>query len=196
MVSISERYLFICLSLSLLLIDAQALRSFTGGSNVFFSVIGTSIITSYTSISRTLKFEPPAADIADSLSRVLGSTWPSLEALFEDFLTTIGVPFNPLWEDAKLHFSPKIDLADIDSPAFRPRALFWAATGTPFVDVTGDKLAVSLYRVTIFCYLTIFRSRSQILPMQCTIPTAVWLQGMPGMASCLFALASDMFDCP
>lgn len=71
---------------------------------------------------------------------------PNLQSVFKTFLQGSGIPCPQLFEEAKAHFHPVIDLAGIeeDGGGFRARMFCWAATGS--FDRTPDmeRIIVSL----------------------------------------------------
>ncbi|KAJ7712614.1 hypothetical protein B0H16DRAFT_1743940 [Mycena metata] len=110
-------------------------RSYPGGTEFYLAQAWTSCIASYESIQPHLIVTSPPS------SRLLphfGSTAHGLdpEGLFAGFLRRCGNPFPAdVFEDVKVHFHADVvgQLHTIDSPAFRPRMLAWATTGSPFL---------------------------------------------------------------
>ncbi|KAJ6457393.1 hypothetical protein C8R45DRAFT_1110642 [Mycena sanguinolenta] len=120
----------------------EVLRSSPGGSASFISRLWTSIIHDFTSLQSHLSvffLNRP------TLQRMLGSetTNPILDmSLFDllcDFLQGAGIPCPGLFGDARPRLSTAIPFHEVDSPAFRSRALCWAATGSPHVEFDEAK---------------------------------------------------------
>ncbi|KAJ7621563.1 hypothetical protein DFH06DRAFT_772897 [Mycena polygramma] len=120
----------------------QAIRDFEGGSDTFFSLIATTRITSADSIVPHLESVGPVTlpQYVALLQDVTGDVTITFDMVMERFLRGTGTPCPIQFHAARGAFHPMIDLSRIDSPAFRPQVLVWAATGSPFIDPTQGRI--------------------------------------------------------
>lgn len=58
--------------------------------------------------------------------------------ILRGFLQRSGIPSPTLFEAERGTIHPLVPLSDIDSPAFRPRMLAWATTGSPSSELSKD----------------------------------------------------------
>ncbi|KAJ7015854.1 hypothetical protein C8F04DRAFT_1204945 [Mycena alexandri] len=121
-----------------------AIRNFEGGSEPFLSLIATSAITSVESLLSHLQLAAPsgaAAHLAALRAHTSDATLV-FQTLVERFLCGTGIPCPQQFAGATGAFHRIIDLSEIDTPAFRPRMLVWAATGSPFLDPSSDPITI------------------------------------------------------
>ncbi|KAJ7885139.1 hypothetical protein B0H14DRAFT_2564084 [Mycena olivaceomarginata] len=113
----------------------QVLRSHPGGSATFLSHTWTSVIHDFDSLKPHLVIAPMSplliGEIAQPGSPALTM---DLEDLLHRFLQGSGAPCPALLEEAIPRLSKLISFDQIDSPAFRSKALCWATTGSPHVE--------------------------------------------------------------
>ncbi|KAJ7825278.1 hypothetical protein B0H14DRAFT_2596655 [Mycena olivaceomarginata] len=113
----------------------QVLRSHPGGSATFLSHTWTSVIHDFNSLKPHLVVAPMSplliGEIAQPGSPALTM---DLEDLLQRFLQGSGAPCPALLEEAIPRLSKLISFDQIDSPAFRSKALCWATTGSPHVE--------------------------------------------------------------
>ncbi|KAJ7705839.1 hypothetical protein B0H14DRAFT_2647213 [Mycena olivaceomarginata] len=113
----------------------QVLRSHPGGSATFLSHTWTSVIHDFDSLKPHLVVAPMSplliGEIAQPGSPALTM---DLEDLLHRFLQGSGAPCPALLEEAIPRLSKLISFDQIDSPAFRSKALCWATTGSPHVE--------------------------------------------------------------
>jgi hypothetical protein len=128
-----------------LLITFQAIRNFQGGSETFLSLVATSHISSADSVLPHLEVINPAnlATHIDALRGYIGDITLTFDMLVERFLRGRGIPCRVRFEESTGAFHPIIDLSKINTVAFRPQMVVWAATGTPFLSPTGANVLVS-----------------------------------------------------
>lgn len=107
-------------------------------------MVWTGQIKSFEDLTTHLRFVVPSAPVAAAVTAALSSihNLPTFQGIFEKFLKGSGIPCPELFMDVKEHFSPLVDLGDIDEDSFRPRTFTWAATGGPSLDITGDGIQV------------------------------------------------------
>jgi len=67
----------------------------------------------------------------------------SFSSLLKDFLKGAGIPCPQLFDDAKIHFNPIIDLEHIGNGGFRSRVFCWAATGSCERESDATQITVS-----------------------------------------------------
>ena len=114
-----------------------------GGSEALLNMVWTGQIKSFDDLTTHLRFVPPLAAVTAVVTAALSThNLPSFQSLFEEFVKGSGIPFPDKFVEAKAHFSPLVDLTDIDEDSFRPRYFTWAATGGPSLDITGDGIQV------------------------------------------------------
>jgi hypothetical protein len=111
-----------------LTMNIQVTRDFEGGSEGLLRQAWSSRITSLESLSGCLRIDLPSIDeiMEFPVARI------PFASTFRSFLGGVGIPCPALFEEAKAHFSPMLDLARINEPSFRPRMFTWAATGSPY----------------------------------------------------------------
>ncbi|KAJ7675415.1 hypothetical protein B0H14DRAFT_3537113 [Mycena olivaceomarginata] len=113
----------------------QVLRSHPGGSATFLSHTWTSVIHDFDSLKPHLVIAPMSplliGEIAQPGSPALTM---DLEDLLHRFLQGSGAPCPALLEEAIPRLNKLISFDQIDSPAFRSKALCWATTGSPHVE--------------------------------------------------------------
>ncbi|KAF7367181.1 hypothetical protein MSAN_00978000 [Mycena sanguinolenta] len=120
----------------------EVLRSAPEGSASLLSRLWISIIHDFSSLQShmsTVFLSRPTLERLvgqDTTNPILGM---SQFDLLCEFLQGTGVPCPELFDEAKPRFSPLIPLDEIDSPAFRSRALCWATTGSPHVEFDDSK---------------------------------------------------------
>ncbi|KAJ7254011.1 hypothetical protein B0H12DRAFT_1017236, partial [Mycena haematopus] len=116
---------------------AHVLRSAPGGSSSFISRTWTSMILDFNSLKPYLDLHFISRSAMEDVGA--DATNPVLDILFPDmlynFLKGTGIPCPSLFEEAKSRLSPLIPLDDIDLPSFRSKALCWAATGSPHIEL-------------------------------------------------------------
>jgi hypothetical protein len=118
-------------------------KSFEGGSEAFFSLLWTSQIQGYDSLSPFLRFS--GSSVAAALSPTLAEVRSRpVKDKITAFLQGSGIPCPTLFNDLKPTFSPLLDLSQADTPAFRSRMFAWAVTGSPFVDPDSETILVSI----------------------------------------------------
>jgi hypothetical protein len=103
--------------------------SYPGDSSTFLSRTWTSIIHDFDSLRPYLIIRTSAVDLGSSPVASM-----DLSAMLQRFLQGSGIPCPAHFAESKLHFSRLIPLHQIDTDAFRSRALCWAATGAPHVE--------------------------------------------------------------
>lgn len=94
-------------------------------------------IVDFASIESNLDISsPPAVEVA----RLMGSLPFVLEPadILRGFLQRTGVPCPARFATARTTIHHLVPLSDIDSPAFRPRMLAWATTGSPDSELAKD----------------------------------------------------------
>ncbi|KAJ7199940.1 hypothetical protein GGX14DRAFT_572373 [Mycena pura] len=115
---------------------AKLARSYPGGTEFYLAHVWTSFISTFQSLKpHLLVTVPTSTKVVQHFGAASSSLNP--EAIFHGFLQRTGIPCPvALLESAKAHFHPDVvgQLCDIYSPAFRPRMLCWASTGSPFLD--------------------------------------------------------------
>ncbi|KAJ7748253.1 hypothetical protein B0H14DRAFT_2252150, partial [Mycena olivaceomarginata] len=117
----------------------QVLRSHPGGSATFLSHTWISVIHDFDSLKPHLVVAPMSPLLIGEIAQP-GS--PALTMDLEDLLhrflqgSTVcsGAPCPALLEEAIPRLSKLISFDQIDSPAFRSKALCWATTGSPHVE--------------------------------------------------------------
>ena len=67
----------------------------------------------------------------------------SFSSLLKDFLRGSGIPCPQLFNDAKIHFNPIIDLEHINNGGFRSRVFCWAVTGSCERESDATQVTVS-----------------------------------------------------
>ncbi|EPQ49961.1 hypothetical protein GLOTRDRAFT_123678 [Gloeophyllum trabeum ATCC 11539] len=116
-------------------------NAFEGGSEAFIDIVYSSRIASSSTLQDRLTILPPFHGFTDELSALCGY---EISDILTHFLSGIGVPCPERFEVAKAHFNPIVDLRNLASPTFRPRAFCWAATGSPTLDTNGSKIKISV----------------------------------------------------
>ncbi|KAJ7821885.1 hypothetical protein B0H14DRAFT_2371092, partial [Mycena olivaceomarginata] len=113
----------------------QVLCSHPGGSATFLSHTWTSVIHDFDSLKPHLVVAPMSPLLVGEIAQ------PDSPALMMDmgdllprFLQGSGAPCPALLEEAIPRLSKLIPFDQIDSPAFRGKALCWATTGSPHVE--------------------------------------------------------------
>jgi hypothetical protein len=129
------------------LIVALALKvpkNFSGGANAFFTLMWTSTITGYGSISDHISFMQTPAGLDAAIASVVEDR-ATFQSLVEEFLQGSGIPCPAEFDELKGGFSTLVDLQKIDTPGFRARVFTWAATGSPTISPDDTKkIAVSI----------------------------------------------------
>ncbi|KAJ7149912.1 hypothetical protein C8R46DRAFT_915441, partial [Mycena filopes] len=122
-----------------------AIRNFEGGSEPFLSLIATTAILSADSVLPHLHPTSPTniATYLTSLRSHTGDPAITFQKLVENFLRAVGIPCPIQFAGGRGAYHRIIDLSKINTPAFRPRMLVWAATGSPFLDPSSDPVTVS-----------------------------------------------------
>ncbi|CAA7258598.1 unnamed protein product [Cyclocybe aegerita] len=113
-----------------------------GGSEALLNFAWSSQIKSFKDLEQHLRISHPFPSVALELQHALSRHGQSFEQLLHNFLKGSGVPCPALFESAKIHFSPIVDLSRIDELSFRSRMFAWAVTGSPSVDVTSQGLSI------------------------------------------------------
>ncbi|KAJ3503361.1 hypothetical protein NLJ89_g8472 [Agrocybe chaxingu] len=113
-----------------------------GGSEALLNFAWSSQIKSFEDLEQHLRFSPLLPPVALELQNTLSRHDQSFEQLLQEFLKSSGVPCPTLFESAKIHFSPLVDLSRTEEPSFRCRMFAWAVTGSPSIDVTSQGLSV------------------------------------------------------
>jgi hypothetical protein len=132
-------------------------KAFEGGSETFFSLIYTSLVSSYDSLEPFLHIFPAPATLLTGLVDGAGHTL-DLPAIIVGFLKGSGIPCPHLFDEVQKHFFSAVDLASINSPAFRSRIFCWAASGSPSIQVEGSQIEVKcccdhLFQCSDYLYL-------------------------------------------
>ena len=128
-----------------LIITPKVPRSFSGGANAFFTLMWTSAITGYESISDHISFLQSPAGLDAAVASVAGDR-VTVQSLIEEFLQGSGIPCPAKFDELKGGFNTLIDLDKTDTPGFRARVFTWAATGSPAISPDDTrKIAVSAY---------------------------------------------------
>ncbi|KAJ7166343.1 hypothetical protein C8R43DRAFT_1162799 [Mycena crocata] len=115
----------------------ELFRSYPGGTERLLSQAWASHIVDYASIEENLDISaPPAVE----RTRLMGSLPFTIDpnTIFRDFLQRQGIPCPVLFAAAREMIHSMVPLDDIDSPAFRPRMLAWATTGSPDSELSKD----------------------------------------------------------
>lgn len=127
------------------IVDLKVPRRFTGGANAFFTLMWTSAITGYESISDHISFLQSPAGLDAAIASVAGDR-ATVQSLVEDFLQGSGIPCPEKFDELRGGFNTLIDLDKIDTLGFRARVFTWAATGSPTISPDDTKkIAVSTY---------------------------------------------------
>jgi len=111
----------------------QIPKAFEGGSEVFLSLLWTSIATGYASIKKHIHILQPPPPDTHALQAATTIT-VTVHSLIADFLRGSGIPCPTLFAEVCGGFSPLASLDKIDTEAYRSRMFLWAATGSPTVD--------------------------------------------------------------
>ncbi|KAJ7501804.1 hypothetical protein B0H11DRAFT_2368605 [Mycena galericulata] len=115
----------------------ELFRSFPGGTERLLSQKWASHIIDFTSIEPNLDISaPPAVEVArlmDGLPFIVDPT-----AILRAFMQRTGIPCPSRFAAARSTIHPLVPLSDIDSPAFRPRMLAWATTGSPDSELSKE----------------------------------------------------------
>ncbi|KAF8157367.1 hypothetical protein K438DRAFT_1861757 [Mycena galopus ATCC 62051] len=118
-----------------------AIRNFEGGSEPFLSLVATSSISSADSVLGLLDVANPPNLVVHitALRDITGDMTLTFDMVFERFLRTVGLPCPQMFEARRGAFHRMIDLSEesINKPAFRPRIVVWALTGSPSIDSTA-----------------------------------------------------------
>ena len=131
-----------------LIISIKVPKNFSGGANAFFTLMWTSAIIGYESISDHISFVQSPAGLDAAIAYVAGDG-ATVQSLIEEFLQGSGIPC-PAKFDELSGFNSLIDLSKIDTPGFRARVFTWAATGSPAVSPDSTKeIAVSTLLLTV-----------------------------------------------
>ena len=118
-------------------------KNFSGGANAFFTLMWTSVIAGYESISDYISFLPSPTGLDAAIASVAGDR-ATVQSLIEEFLQGSGIPCPAKFDELRGGFSTLIDLSKIDTPGFRARVFTWAATGSPAISPDDTrKIAVS-----------------------------------------------------
>jgi hypothetical protein len=118
---------------------------FNGGSEIFFSMMWTSHITTFASLQPHLIINDPSESFTSLLRNATGQHDLTFTLALTNYLNGSGIPCPGLFADAKYHFDDIIDLTKIDTPGFRSRALCWAATGCPSIGASDGAIEVSIH---------------------------------------------------
>jgi hypothetical protein len=120
--------------------------NFSGGANAFFTLMWTSAITGYESISDHISFFHSPAGLDAAITSVASAgDGATVQSLVEDFLQDAGIPCRKKIDELKGGFNSFIDLNKINTPGFRARVFIWAATGSPTISPDDTrKIAVSI----------------------------------------------------
>ncbi|KAJ3496500.1 hypothetical protein NLJ89_g10477 [Agrocybe chaxingu] len=90
-----------------------------GGSEALLNFAWSSQIKSFEDLEPHLRFSAPLPPLALELQTILSPHGQSFTQLLHGFLKGSGVPCPTLFEAAKVHFSPVVDLSRIGEPNFR-----------------------------------------------------------------------------
>ncbi|KAJ7228014.1 hypothetical protein B0H12DRAFT_233568 [Mycena haematopus] len=120
----------------------EVLRSTPGGSASFITRIWASVIHDFDSLQPSLTVRCPNRPTLEQMtgadtSHLIFSM--NLCDILYDFLKGTGIPCPGLFREARPRLSSSIPFDDVDSPAFRSRALCWAATGSPHVELDDSR---------------------------------------------------------
>ncbi|KAF8164427.1 hypothetical protein BJ912DRAFT_863835, partial [Pholiota molesta] len=116
-----------------------------GGSESFLNMVWTSHIKSFEDIAPHLRFPSCSRHVLLQLSVALSSHGDvTFEKLLYKFLEGTGIPCPKLFENARNHFTSIVDLSKIDDAGFRSRVFYWAATGSPSIEINGSGISISL----------------------------------------------------
>lgn len=130
-----------------LIVTLKVVRNFSGGANAFFTLMWTSSITGYESISDHLSFLHSPAGLDAAIASVAGDR-ATVQSLVEDFLQGSGIPCPEKFDDLRGGFTTLVDLDKIDTPGFRAKVFAWAATGSPTINPDDTrKFTVSTYSI-------------------------------------------------
>ncbi|KAF8057836.1 hypothetical protein FPV67DRAFT_1429869 [Lyophyllum atratum] len=119
----------------------QVPRQFEGGSEAFFSVVWTSHISDFASLSPHLSWGRTPSEFTSALALVTDDNL-SLQSIIGAFFQGSGLPSPTRFAEIKESFSPAIDLTKLDTQGFRPRMFAWAATGSPSLDPASDMISI------------------------------------------------------
>ncbi|KAF9473603.1 hypothetical protein BDN70DRAFT_816990 [Pholiota conissans] len=117
-----------------------------GGSESFLNMIWTSHIKSFEDIRPHIHLSEPSQNVSLQLQEALSlCSGISFEQLLHTFLKGSGIPCPKLFEDALNHFAPVVDCSKIDDDmGFRSRVFYWAATGSPSIEINSLGITMSL----------------------------------------------------
>ena len=128
-----------------LIVALKVPKNFSGGANAFFTLMWTSAITGYESISDHISFMQSPAGLDTAIASVAGDR-ATVQSLVKDFLQGSGIPCPVRFDELKGGFNSIINLNKIDTPGFRARVFTWAATGSLTISPDDTKkIAVSTH---------------------------------------------------
>ncbi|KAG6914371.1 hypothetical protein DXG01_000727 [Tephrocybe rancida] len=112
------------------------LRTFEGGPEHFLTLAATCQITCPDDLLPHLQVYTNSSlnALSQQIRDAVDDQSITFHKLFADFIKGQGAPCPTLFEEFKPNFDPIVDLATINTPAFRSRILVWAVTGKPLLD--------------------------------------------------------------
>lgn len=118
-------------------------------------MVWTSHIKSFDDIAPHLHFPLPSQNVLSQLAAALSSHENiAFEELLHNFLKGTSVPCPKLFESARNHFASIVDLSKIDDAGFRPHIFYWAATGSPSIEINGPGVSVSSFILSFTTAIT------------------------------------------
>ncbi|KAF7367803.1 hypothetical protein MSAN_00844500 [Mycena sanguinolenta] len=115
-----------------------------GGSEAFLSVSASSFISSADVFLAGARFVNPsgAGQWITNLRTLIAQPHLTFQGLFETFLRGQGIPCPTAFEADRGAFPRIVDLSRANTPGWRGQIAAWAATGSPFIDVTSDLIEI------------------------------------------------------
>ncbi|KAF7363705.1 hypothetical protein MSAN_01028300 [Mycena sanguinolenta] len=114
------------------------------GSEAFLSISASSFISSADVFLAGARFVNPsgAGQWIANLRMLIAQPHLTFQGLFETFLRGQGIPCPTAFEADRGAFPRIVDLSRANTPGWRGQIAAWAATGSPFIDVTSDLIEI------------------------------------------------------
>ena len=98
---------------------------------------------SFSKLQPHLCIHSPLQSWTTELRSAIADQDASFSSLLTDFLEGSGVPCPQLFEDAKIHFDPIVDLETINNDGFRSRIFCWVSSGSCDRQTDAPRITVS-----------------------------------------------------
>ena len=112
---------------------------------MILAVLWISHISLFANLEHHLYFHLPFNSWTMVLQTVMANSDMNFSSLLKDFIRGSGIPCPQLFNDAKIHFNPIINLEHINNSGFRSQVFCWAVTGSCERESDATQITVSFF---------------------------------------------------